>query len=351
VSGWAVRGVDLPFGHEAKSWWVDQIGMRHDKPIVGADPLPGGYVLAGLVDAHSHPAVALGPTGPIALDEQATRTNLIAWAERGITLVRDVGSPGGVTLNLIIAPGQPSVRAAGRFLAPRGRYFPALLMEPVEESELLAAALHELDRGASWVKVIADFPHVPDFTDVAPTYPVELITRLCRAVHAAGGRVAAHTGLPDTGRLVSAGVDSIEHGQGLDAEAVKAMARHGTAWTPTLCAMLEGSARSELSPERRQQAEEIRSRFTELLPLAVRLGVPVLAGTDVVGSLPREVALLAEMGLEPSEALAAASEWPRRFIVGDEVRADIVTYEHDPREDPTQLAHPAAVVVGGQRLR
>jgi imidazolonepropionase-like amidohydrolase len=81
------------------------------------------------------------------------------------------------------------------------------------------------------------------------------------------------------------------------------------------------------------------------------LGVPVMAGTDVVGSLPREVALLAEMGLEPSEALAAASEWPRRFIVGDEVRADIVTYEHDPRKDPTQLAHLVAVVVGGHRLR
>jgi hypothetical protein len=32
-------------------------------------------------------------------------------------------------------------------------------------------------------------------------------------------------------------------------------------------------------------------------------------------------------------------------------RPDIVTYHHDPREDPDQLASPAAVVAGGIRLR
>jgi imidazolonepropionase-like amidohydrolase len=78
--------------------------------------------------------------------------------------------------------------------------------------------------------------------------------------------------------------------------------------------------------------------------------VPVLAGTDVTGSIPREVALLAQMGLEPKDALAAASTWPRQFI-GAAATADLVTYQHDPREDPGQLAHPAAVVAGGTRLR
>ena len=106
-----------------------------------------------------------------------------------------------------------------------------------------------------------------------------------------------------------------------------------------------------MPPERRRKAAEARSRVAELLPLAARLGVPVLAGTDVVGSIPREVALLAEMGLEPSQALAAASVWARRFVDGEAPRADIVTYEHDPRDDPALLAHPAAVVLGGTRVR
>jgi hypothetical protein len=40
----------------------------------------------------------------------------------------------------------------------------------------------------------------------------------------------------------------------------------------------------------------------------------------------------------------------RRFL-GVAVTAEIVTYHHDPREDPGQLANPAAVVAGGTRLR
>ena len=84
--------------------------------------------------------------------------------------------------------------------------------------------------------------------------------------------------------------------------------------------------------------------------MAARLGVPVLAGTDVTGSIPREVALLDRMGLQPHDALAAASTWPRRFL-GAAATADIVTYNHDPRQDPDQLTRPAAVVTGGIRLR
>ena len=45
-----------------------------------------------------------------------------------------------------------------------------------------------------------------------------------------------------------------------------------------------------------------------------------------------------------------ASTWPRRFL-GAAASADIVTYHHDPRQDPGQLARPAAVVAAGVRLR
>jgi len=128
------------------------------------------------------------------------------------------------------------------------------------------------------------------------------------------------------------------------------MAGRGTAWTPTLGALLALLDAPDMTPRRRRRLRESLAQVTELLPLAVRLGVPVLAGTDVTGSIPGEVALLAQMGLEPQDALAAASTWPRRFL-GAAAAADIVTYHNDPREDPGQLAHPAAVVAGGSRLR
>ena len=345
-----MRGVELPFGDEAAAWWIDASGSVHDRPIADAELLPGGFVLPGLVDAHAHPAVGSGPAGLVALGKRAARANLVAWAQTGITLVRDVGSRGGVTLELGPGPGLPVLQAAGRFLAPAGRYFPDLLDAPVPEADLVGAALAEIGRGARWVKVIADFPDLAAGTDTAATYPTEAVAQLVAAAHAAGARVAAHTTLAEAGQLVAVGVDSIEHGFGLDERAIQEMADRGTAWTPTVAALGALLDAPDLTPGRRRRLREGRARVAELLPLAARLGVPVLAGTDVTGSIPREVALLAQLGLEPGAALAAASTWPRQFL-GAAATADLVTYQHDPRQDPGQLAHPAAVVAGGTRLR
>jgi hypothetical protein len=91
-----------------------------------------------------------------------------------------------------------------------------------------------------------------------------------------------------------------------------------------------------------------RARLAELLQVATRPGVPVLAGTYVTGSIPREVALRSS-DLRRKTRWQGASTWPRRFLAA--TGADIVTYHHDPREDPDQLAGPAAVVAGGIRLR
>jgi len=284
------------------------------------------------------------------LAASAARANLVAWARAGITLVRDVGSAGGLTLQLGSGPGMPALQAAGRFLAPPGRYFPDLLDAPVDEAGLVDAAVAEIGRGAAWVKVIADFPDLAAGTDAETTYPIEAIAQLVAAAHDAGARVAVHATVPDADQLVAAGVDSIEHGFGLDERALHGMADRGTAWTPTVAALLALLDAPDMTPGRRRRLLEGRARVVELLPVAARLGVPVLAGTDVTGSIPREVALLAQMGLEPKAALAAASTWPRQFL-GAAATADLVTYHHDPREDPGQLAHPAAVVAGGTRLR
>jgi imidazolonepropionase-like amidohydrolase len=347
MSAWAVHGVELPFGDEPGSWWIDAQGRVHDQPLPDAEQLPGRFVLPGLADAHAHPALAHGPLGPVALDLDAAHANLIAWGRAGITLVRDTGSPAGLTLDLDPEPGLPVVYAAGRFLAPAGHYFPDLLVTGVAEEDLVSCALAEISRGALWVKVIADFPHLEAGTGTERTYSPGALAELVAAVHEAGGRVAAHTTLPGAGQLVAAGVDSIEHGTSLDEAAIAEMARLGTAWTPTLCATTYVPA--DPSPERLQHRSEVRERFSSLLPLAVRLGVPVLAGTDVRGSISGEVALLAELGLEPKQALAAASTWARQFIGG--AGTDIVTYMNDPREDPAELDQPAAVVSGGVRLR
>ena len=349
MAAWAFDGIELPFGTARRQWWISETGSVHDRPVPDAEALPGRYLLAGLADAHAHPAVGHGPSGPVALGQEAALDTLRAWARSGITLVRDAGSPRGITLDLERTAGLPVLHAAGRFLAPPGRYFPELLGDPVPGPDLVSCGLGELGRGATWVKVIADFPDLAAGTGAEPTYPLELIAELTAAVHRAGGRVAAHSTTARAAELVAIGVDSIEHGTELDEAAVRAMAERGTAWTPTLGAMLAAFDDPGLPDGRRRYLDEARERLRALLPLAVSLGVPVLAGSDAAASIPQEVALLAGLGLQPAEALAAASTWPRQYL-GAAATSDIVTYHHDPRDDPGELARPAAVIAGGTRL-
>ncbi len=216
--------------------------------------------------------------------------------------------------------------------------------------------LTELARGARWVKVIAGFPPMVDGMPSGPpglTYHTEAVETMVAAVHAAGGRVAAHVTSDVVSQLVRAGVDSIEHGTALDESALRLMAQTGTAWIPTLCAVLNVP---ETAPEAaRQRAADYRDRLRELLPLACRLGVPILAGTDTAGTVAQEVALLAEHGLEPFEALVAATAAGYQLMEQSFDRpgqpVTLVTYQNDPWEDLTPLSSPSAILIDGVRVR
>jgi hypothetical protein len=145
----------LPEGEPVEAGITDT-GRWTSVPPFGAEPLPGRFVLPGLVDAHCHLSVGPGPDGwPAALDVDAARANLEAARASGVTGIRDTGSPNGITLRLLAA--EPDLVACGRFLAPPNRYFPAL-HEPVPPERLVEAALAEVSAGARWVKLVADFP-------------------------------------------------------------------------------------------------------------------------------------------------------------------------------------------------
>jgi imidazolonepropionase-like amidohydrolase len=222
---------------------------------------------------------------------------------------------------------------------------------PVSPDELVAAIQAEVSAGAAWVKIIGDFPEwaeggpVPEST--AATYDLETLRHAVDAAHSAGARVAVHSNLPDSG-LVGMGADSIEHGLALGHAELEALGARGGAWTPTLCAVLNGRESSD--PMVRRRAGELRDRLRDCLSYAVAHGVRVLAGTDVVGTIADEVALLSQHGLTAGQAIAAAGSAARDFL-GIHPEGDIVTYDDDPLEDPSVLAHPAAVVVRGIRVR
>lgn len=330
-------------------------GAATDRVTVGDGeprPLPGRYALAGLVDAHAHPTVASDARWPYLADGAYGAARLDEYAGAGVTVIRDAGGLREVTLGFAraAAPGRPVVTAAGRFLAPAGRYFPRM-HDPAAPEDLVAAVRAEVAAGAAWVKIIGDFPRwdgdgpVPGSN--AATYDLGTLRQAVDAAHAAGARVAVHSNLPDSG-LVAIGADSIEHGRSLGHAELDALGARAGAWTPTLCAMLQ--ARDSADPAARARAGELSERLRDALPYAAARGVRVLAGSDVTGTIAREVALLAGHGLTVTQALAAAGSAARDFL-GIRPAGDIVTYHADPRADPGVLASPAAVVVRGTRVR
>jgi imidazolonepropionase-like amidohydrolase len=343
------------------TWTFDGVSLPVDKTVRlsfgtgDQQKLPGRFALPGLVDAHCHLTVDADRQGPLLAGGEAEAVaRLDQLAQAGVSAVRDVGGRREITLRLARDPreNRPIVVAAGRFLAPKGRYFPRM-HEPVEADELLAAVEAELDDGATWVKLVADFPAVgPDGpvrgSAIEPSYEIGLVEQVVSTAHAKGGRVAAHTNSPFVSELIRAGVDSIEHGTSITEKDLAILGARGGAWTPTLCASVD--SRPDETPERRERRLSTARYLTSMLELAHQYGVTVLTGSDVVGSVAREIELLTSHGLDVSQAMAAATTAAWDYL-GLRADGNLVTYDDDPRECPEILATPAAVILHGHRIR
>ena len=344
MATWVFDGIGLPAG--------DQV---HFEAGAGdPQPLPGRFALPGLVDSHCHLTFGTGERGPVLLGEDSAVAMLDDLAQAGVGALRDVGGNRSVTLKLAAAPedGRPVVLAAGRFVAPEGRYFPGMY-EPVPAEELVAAVEAELDAGATWIKLVGDFPEVgPDGpirgSAMTPNYEIDAVAEMIAAVHARGARVAAHTTTDLVSDLIRVGIDSVEHGDVITAEDLEALGARGGAWTPTLSSLMHGAEND--TPERAERRRARSEYLTSMLTLARQYGVQVLAGSDVVGTVAAEVHQLVQHGLTATEALEAASTSAQEYL-GLTGEGDLVTYDADPREHPEVLATPAAVVLRGHRIR
>jgi imidazolonepropionase-like amidohydrolase len=339
------------------------------------DPGPGFEVVdaggttavAGMVDAHSHLTL---PGGSHWIDRAGDPTDrLLAVAEdnarllrqAGVRWVRDVGAPvrDGRALSLTVRerwrdrPGSPYIRAAGCWLARTGS-LPAGLPVEVEDGDgLLAAALGQLDAGADLVKLYMDGPD----RDTSPFTAGE-VRRTVAAVHARGATVTAHSSLlPGARAAVAAGVDALEHGFRLDADVARAMAAQGTALVSTLAVMESWAGFGTTtrlprfaSAEGRAALAERREAAHESVRLAHAAGVMIAAGTDFGGGSLRanqlawEVEALAVAGLEPYDALAAATVnggrllgEPGAGVLAQGGPADFLLVHGDPLSDPGSL--------------
>jgi imidazolonepropionase-like amidohydrolase len=338
-------------------------------PPTGCRVVDGGgtTLVPGLVDAHSHATLPGGSHWIARIGDDTD--DLLATAEAngemalraGTRWFRDVGSPrrDGRALALEVRDrwrgrrDRPYIRVAGTWLARAGVLPPGVAFEVADADGLLRAVEEQIDDGADLVKLYLDGPD----PDTAP-WTGDEVTAAVSVAHGRGVKVTAHaTQLAGARAGVHGGVDCIEHGTRLDADLAAAMAERATFVVPTLgvIASWESFATTTTIERfagaggRRALAERKEDAYHSV-GLATAAGVAVAAGTDFGGGSLRanqmawEVQCLVDAGLEPWEALAAAT-WRGGDLLGEPGAgrlavggpADFFLVHGDPLRDPSAL--------------
>ena len=342
-----VRGRALPDG-EPVDLYAD--GDRWTtEPVAGAELVAEGWLIPGLVDAHTHPG-AEKPGKP--LDEALLRDDLHEHVAAGVTMIRSPGLAADPPAWFGRDSDVPRAVHAGPWIAQVGQFFDGWGRR-ASHAELPALAAAQAQR-AGWAKLIGDWS-VGD-----EPIPADVLAAVVAAVHAVGGRVAVHAQHPGgSAAAVAAGVDSLEHGMWLDPSLLPQMAAQGTALTPTLFTIVDDLPKAASAPEgpRKDWYVGGASVHAELTAAAAEAGVTILAGTDSRphGRVASEIRALAAAGVPAHDALAAGS-WAARAYLGlpglaEGAPADAVVYDSDPRADLGQLGHPRAVILRGQLVR
>jgi imidazolonepropionase-like amidohydrolase len=352
--------------------WAD--GRGPDPGELGGSVIDGSgsTIVPGLVDSHAHLSLPGGARW-IERGFDSSEELLAVGEENGALMVRagirwarDVGAPRRPdgdgrerALSLVLrdrwagARDRPYVRAAGTWLTRSGSLPPGLAVEIDHGADLVAAVAQQLDEGADLVKLYLDGPDA----ETSP-FSADEVRAAVQLAHGRAATVAALSGVLAGARVgAEAGVDSLEHGFSLDADAASAMAANGVTLVSTLAVLRSWQTfrhTSEVerftSPEGVRRIAERREQAEESVRLADRAGVAIAAGSDFGGGSLRanqlawEVEAMVAAGLEPHVALAAAT-WRGGELLGDEYAgrlsvggpAHFSLVHGDPLSDPAAL--------------
>ncbi len=345
----------------------------------------GKTVMPGLIDAHTH---LLGVTSLNTLnwliDEPCLRTaraTMDAWRllDSGFTTVRDPGTYISLFIRDAIKGGSvpgPRILSAAKVICQTGGHGDPTHHLPsgwVADRNICRIADGEVDcrravreqarAGADLIKIMTSGGVMSD-TDSPECrqYSLAEITAMVEETHALGLKVASHAqGRQGIINALKGGVDTIEHGNGLDAEAIELMLKNGTFLIPTISvfhALVHRGSRIGINPGHLEKArlnEEIhKTAFLKAWEAGVNIGL----GTDflltpqvndeVMGNHAQELALYVSVGLSSMDAIVCATRNNAQALgIADRVgtlapgkQADLLVVDGDPLQDITLLQHP-----------
>jgi len=340
-------------------------------------------VMPGLIDAHTHVFLDGGDYATQLLKQSIPfRTIEAVTAARaalgyGFTMIRDLETEGAMyadvdvktAIDRGIIPG-PRMLVATRALAPTGMYpltgysweldMPAGAQLVDGADNLRKAVREQVKYGADWIKVYADrdayvgddgrLHSWPNWTDDELEAIVDEARRL-------GRPVAAHArGWEGIDAALRAGVQSIEHGDGLTPDLMDRMIKQRVYWCPTV--YVGTRPQPGAPPLRATMADLKRRAFGD----AVKRGMADLVafGTDAGGFVwtenpAQEFAFYARYGMTPIQAIRTATTNAAKLLGKDKdvgtvavgKLADLVAVDGDPFTDPVALTRVKWVMKGG----
>src|SRR5579871_6484759 len=329
------------------------ITVEHDRikqvgkfsPPAGAQviDLPTLTCLPGMVESHTH-VFLQGDRKPGQYDAQLLKQSLAyrtieattaahAALDWGFTTIRDLETEGAGYADVDVRNAinnrlvwGPRMQVVGRAMDVTGAYplQPAYAwdvpvpigVETVDGVEGARKAVREqLSHGTDWVKIYADRGgRIHDnILETIPTFTLDELRAIVDETHRERHRVAAHaTGLLGVHNAVEAGVDTVEHGNYIAPEDMKAMVAKEIWFVPTpyvaeydaeWCAKRAGTQPQE-TPGLKIEEDTFRR--------ALQAGVKIAFGTDVGAfewdmSPARQLVTMVNWGMTPAQALRTAT--------------------------------------------
>jgi len=343
-------------------------------------------VLPGFVDAHTH-VLLQGDVTQADYDAQllkqsipyrailAARNAQIALGH-GFTAMRDLETEGAMYADVDVKkainngeiPG-PHMQVSTRAMTPTGMYGPLDYSWEIQVPQgvqyadgvdgVRKAVREQISHGADWIKYYSDHGYFygPDgvlhshvnFTD-------EEAKAIVDETHRIGKKVAAHAiGSDGIAAALKAGVDSIEHGDGLTEAQMDEMARRGIYWVPTIM------VGAYVAPGRAGNWTRMVETEKAAFQLALKKGVKIVLGTDAGGFDWRELNQAIEFdyyvkyGMTPMQAIRTATTGAAELLGWSDKMgsiepgkwADLVAVSGDPLKDITELQRVKFVMKSG----
>jgi imidazolonepropionase-like amidohydrolase len=294
----------------------------------------------------------------VTLDAGITSVRDASGADLGVKQAVDNGLVAGPRMQISIAMlsqtgghGDGHVLCGAQLRTP----YPGAPSGVVDGPDEMRKRVRELIReGASVIKVATSGGVLSPISDPTRGHLRDAeLEVLVEEATAAGLHVMAHAQATDGIKAaIRSGIRSIEHGIYLDDEAIQMMLDRGTYLVPTLLAprmVVEAAdSGSRLSERVLEKVHMVIEAHTDSISKAIDAGVKIAMGTDSGvgphGQNLRELGLMVDAGLTPTQALVATTKTAAELLgVEDDLGtiqegklADLVVVDGDPL-DVSQL--------------